>query len=270
VRVAFVAAGPTNLPHAIWLGTRGPDGAVEVTGTPITVADVAYALAPTVVTDLGGPDLHRVGERVDLVLGYETEGGRWSLARVEDVLGERRIQPIDVGPGSFDDPEWLSESALLARERLTGGGSRIVLLDTSRRSDIATPAATLCATESACPTERTDTFVHRPSSDPLAFDRDEVRAPAVVEVGGVRRIYYAGRRGTRWGIGVLIAGPDGRYFRVANEGRPVLTAGEGPFDALGVAGPAPYVDGDSLTLLHAGTDGARWRLLSASQPIRGL
>lgn len=270
VRVAFVTSGPANLPHAVFLGTRTASGLIEVSGPPITVAEVADALAPVRVLDVGGPDLHLEGTTVAMDLAFETEGGRWSLAHVEDVLGARRITAIPLGGGSYDDPERLPDGRLLARERLPGGGSRIVLLDTSRAGEPASLASGLCATESECPFSRDDDFVHRPSDDPLAFDHDEVRAPAAVEHDGVLRIYFAGRRGTRWSIGMLVAGSDPSYFRLGNDGRAVLAPGPGPFDTLGASGPAPFIDGTRLTLLYAGTDGARWRLLSASQPVRGL
>jgi hypothetical protein len=265
-RVAFVVGGAENAPHAIFVGERGADGQVTAAAEPLRIADVRSALAPAMVTDLGGPHLF-VDGTLSMYFAYESDGGLWRLGRVDDVDGARTITSVALVDGSFDDPALLPDGRLLARERLAGGGSRIVALT---GGELSAPASGLCASESACGEGRTDDYLHEPSSDPLAFDHDEVRAPVAIAHDGVVRIYYAGRRGTRWSIGMLLMGPDGTYFRRAGGGLPVLAPGTGALDALGVAGPAPHVVDGHLELLHAGTDGARWRLLAATQPVRGL
>lgn len=96
--------------------------------------------------------------------------------------------------------------------------------------------------------------------DLFAFDRDEIAAPALVTYRDARgrpieRLYYAGRRGTEWRIG-LLASSDGRRWLPIG---PVLGPDEG-FDALGVTEPAPLVEGGALRLYYVGTDGARFRI----------
>lgn len=102
-------------------------------------------------------------------------------------------------------------------------------------------------------------WVRRPQTDDLfAFDRDAVASPAMLfepEVpGALWRLYYAGRRGTRWSIGLLVS-EDGTAWRAMG---PVLgPGGDDRFDDLGVTDPAPLrVDG-SLRLYYRGTDGAQ-------------
>ena len=137
----------------------------------------------------------------------------------------------------------------------------------SLSGELPTAESDLCGARASCEA-RTDDFVLEPSTDPLAFDRDEVSAPVAITHAGVTRIYYAGRRGTRWSVGLLLQGTDRTFFRAANDGAAVLTpTGQGP-DALGVSSPAAFVDGSELVLLYAGTEGAHWRLLSARMPIR--
>lgn len=97
--------------------------------------------------------------------------------------------------------------------------------------------------------------------DLFAFDRDELASPALVqhldERGRlIERLYYAGRRGTAWRIGLLVSS-DGERWRAVG---PVLEPSAGGFDALGVMDPAPIVEADQLRLYYAGTDGTRIRI----------
>lgn len=92
--------------------------------------------------------------------------------------------------------------------------------------------------------------------DLLAFDRDDVVAPAlVVDPQGLRRLYYAGRRGTRLGVGLLVEG-SGAWRRM---GEVLGPSGVG-FDERGVTDPAPLVEDGELRLFYAGTEGNRWRI----------
>lgn len=97
-------------------------------------------------------------------------------------------------------------------------------------------------------------------NDLFAFDRDEVASPALVRYRGengqlIDRLYYAGRRGTAWRIGLLVSSDADRWVAVG----PVLEPSAG-FDALGVTDPAPIVDDGVLRLYYAGTDGTRFRI----------
>lgn len=96
-----------------------------------------------------------------------------------------------------------------------------------------------------------------------AFDADEVGAPGVVFRDGAYRIYYAGRQGTRYGIG-LIASDELAYFRRFDE---IFAGVAGQFDALGARDPDPLIVGGELWLLYTGTDGATDRIGRLVQPV---
>ena len=112
--------------------------------------------------------------------------------------------------------------------------------------------------------------VTRPRGDDLfAFDRDEVADPAVIVIDGVARLYFAGRRGTRWGIGALVF-HDADVMTWMAPPQPQVLAGDAEgFDALGVRDPAPFsieaADGTrELRLYYTGTEGVRMRIGVAS------
>lgn len=100
------------------------------------------------------------------------------------------------------------------------------------------------------------------ATDVFAFDHDEVDDPAVVFHDDVYRLYFAGRRGTRWSIGVLVS-DDGAMWRLIDDA-PALAADGTGFDALGARGPAPDVTGDAVWLYYAGDDGRVIRIGLAS------
>ena len=99
--------------------------------------------------------------------------------------------------------------------------------------------------------------------DAQAFDRDELAAPHLWrDTHGVLRLFYAGRRGSRWSIGLAIAN---RLDFVERFGESALLAGSGVgADALGARAPA-ILDhgGGEYTLLYSGLDGASERLTFA-------
>ena len=263
--VAFIShEGPSNDQPAVYVGTW-TDGTVEGAAPRLTARALASMLGSGgPVTDLASPDLFEADGAVAAFVAYE-RGERWAIARIEDLLGSPSASALELGPGDHDHPARLPDGRLLVRHRDAGASARFVLYSAGELAEIT---GGLCEARASCETARTDTFVLEPSGEPLAFDRDEVSAPVAIEHAGVTRIYYAGRRGTRWSIGMLLEGPDAGFFRLANGGAPVLAPSGQGADALGVAGPAPFVAGDALTLLYAGTDGVRWHLLSARMPLR--
>jgi hypothetical protein len=99
-------------------------------------------------------------------------------------------------------------------------------------------------------------------NDLFAFDRDELDAPSLLQVGATYRLYFAGRRGSRWSIGMLVS-PDGLRWSEPDGGALVYGGGESGFDALGVRDPEAVVDGERLYLYYAGTDGVRTRIGAA-------
>ena len=97
-----------------------------------------------------------------------------------------------------------------------------------------------------------------PQTDLFAFDRDEIGGAAVVVLGGVTRVYYAGRRGTRWSIGVLASNFGDHWAEPPNS--IVLGASDVGFDAIGTRDPATDVVDGAVHLYYAGDDGARTRI----------
>jgi hypothetical protein len=99
----------------------------------------------------------------------------------------------------------------------------------------------------------------RPGTDvaPLAFDADEIAHPTLVVSNGAYQLYFAGRRGTRWGVG-LLASDEFLYWRPIDESS-VLTP------SVGMRAPDVFVSGTELLLTSAN---ARTRTIeTASRPI---
>ena len=99
----------------------------------------------------------------------------------------------------------------------------------------------------------------------VGFDADEIAAPSLVIHRGAYHLYYAGRSGTRWSIGML-SSDELVFWRDPNAGAPVLTADGNGGDRLSVGDPEANPRGSVMELLYTGNDGARdalfraWRL----------
>lgn len=159
------------------------------------------------------------------------------------------IDPSALGVGELTGPTVLPGDRwrMVAREQGESGARLIELVSDDEGSTwtfarvIATPHA----------------------EDVFAFDRDDVYAPALIEVpagGGLTttRLYHAARRGTRSSIGLYVEG-EGTWRRIGE----VLQPGQQGFDAFGVADPAPLMESGAVRLYYAGTDGARFRIGTA-------
>ncbi|MBW2464023.1 MAG: hypothetical protein JRH11_20410, partial [Deltaproteobacteria bacterium] len=86
------------------------------------------------------------------------------------------------------------------------------------------------------------------------FAADEVAQPSLLVWDGAFHLYYAGRRGTRWAIG-LLASEDFLSFRDVAPTTPILSGDNVGFDALGVRGvDIEIVDGFAVAI-YEGTDG---------------
>lgn len=98
----------------------------------------------------------------------------------------------------------------------------------------------------------------RPSAvEPLAFDADEIAHPTLVVANGAYQLYFAGRRGTRWGVG-LFASDEFLYWRPIDDSS-VLTP------SVGLRAPDVFVTSTELLLTSAN---ARTRTIeTASRPI---
>jgi hypothetical protein len=279
-RLAFAADG------AIWIARPDGAGGFEVPGgaAPVmTQGDWAPG-------GLGDPDLVALDDRWLLFVTRVDADGRRSVARVAGGAGfEETFDPLaltdvlslpiaDAG-GDFVDVDGASayrdgaDLLIVARVQRANGSSAIVLL---RGSTDAAAAGAFSIDADLCGTGCRDTntesdathVVHSPRlAIPAAFDHDEVAAPVLERHGGVWRLYYAGRRGTRWSIGMLVS-YDLLFFRPFGEGPPLLAGSGAGADALGVSDPEPFVEDGELVLFHTGTDGAATRVLAAEQPLR--
>nr|MDQ3036962.1 hypothetical protein [Myxococcota bacterium] len=272
-RLAFAAAG------AIWIAHPDGAGGFVVPGsTPVlTAGDWAPG-------GVGDPELVAQGDRwmllftaIDLdgsrriarVVGEAGFGETFAPSAITDLVtlplddDEGRIVALD-GPSAATIGGELWVAARAIRE---GGTSSLVLLRRGADASSDFELGSVCGTGCASLDDASASPVHRAGDrGELAFDYDEVAAPALVSHGGVHRLYYAGRRGTRWAIGLLVT-YDMAFFREGNDGAPILSAsGAGP-DALGVRDPEPWIDGGLLTLFHTGTDGVATHVLTATQPI---
>lgn len=94
----------------------------------------------------------------------------------------------------------------------------------------------------------------RRAGDPSGIDRDEVADPALVRDGDAYRLYYAGRRGTRWRLGFLMS-EGGEHWYAPLVDQPLWVPEGGRFDALGVRDSAPHVVDGEVELLYRGWNG---------------
>lgn len=138
-----------------------------------------------------------------------------------------------------------------------GGGAapELVLLTLGTAGASATPSAGICGADSSCVDgARAQAHVYAARSATITFDADDVDDPALILHDHVYRLYYAGRLGSRWSIGMLIAADIG-YWRPANDGAPILAADGSGFDAVSVRAPSPIALDGALSLYYVGADG---------------
>lgn len=166
---------------------------------------------------------------------------------------ERSLDPVALGFDGIDGPSVVRDGSvwtMVARVHQGASHRFVRFLSTNE-------GATWALDGESAP----EATVREPRGhDLFAFDRDEIAAPALVAVTDAlgrrtHRLYYAGRRGTQWSIG-LLASRDMRHWVSTGA---VLGPGDA-FDMLGVADPAPHVEEGILRLYYAGTDGTRWRI----------
>ncbi len=219
-------------------------------GTPALEGGDAWA------TRLSDPALRWNGTTLELwFTGYD-EGEQGSIARVLAPVGSESFAWADVErllPGtesaSYSEPAPLGTSTLALVERASRG--EVLALFVSDGTTW-TRSATL----------------REPSGALAAFARDAVASPELVSSGGVQRLYFAGRRGQRWSIGVLVS-PDGERWVEPQDGALVREPSGAGFDALGVRDPSVVIDEDTLRLFYTGLDGERARIgvaLGAAPP----
>lgn len=217
------------------------------------------------------PDLAFEGGRWVLFVAGEANG-RSSLFRAEaDLPAGLYASPgelaMSASVGSLDAPTRIASDRILARETdLESGATRIVELAridgaAGLESDFADG---ICGVDDVCesPEDRRTRYILTQRTGNV-FDADEVDSPSVVSLGGAYRLYYAGRRGTRWTTSVVVS-EDGAYWRrisQTNAGSDVVLGPESGIGALGVRGVSASSAGGVVTLVfeaYGGTRSAIW------------
>ncbi len=273
--LAFTATSMLDPTHpGIFVATRQTDGTFHVQAPGVGAQPL---LAPAPGEQLSGPALgatadgrwilyaarvHADGSR-SLVVATSSDASPLSLGSISDLV-------ISGQTGDFSAPAIVPghSDRLVARHvpggaELTSRTPELVLLVVTPGAGTAAQAGGLCGADSSCADGvRSEQTVYAARATSVAFDADDVSDPAIVFYDHVYRLYYAGRLGSRWSIGMLVT-VDLGYWRVANEGRPILAAdGEGE-DAVSVRAPAPFVEDGQLWLYYVGSDGDRSTLLRA-------
>lgn len=266
--LAFAAPQVGNITAtALYVAAREADGDFHVRATPSAPQPV---LAPAVGEALRDPALLDQGDTFSLFATRVAASGVRSLVHASGGAAHSLAfaAPTDLSvtglDGQLDAPAPLPAATgatlqrVVARHTPASGPTELVMLTLPVDADITTGA--FAADTAVCGAECTDgmrdqRLIHAARTGTVAFDADEVAAPAVVLVNDVYRVYYAGRHGGRWEIGMLIAADPG-YWRAAHGGTPVFSPSGTGFDAISVMDPAPVVENGRLTLYYAASDGA--------------
>jgi hypothetical protein len=260
VLLAFAAPSMGGASLAIFVATRHPDGTFHVENDAAVLQPVLVGATGQAITD---PVLRDDGDHWTLFATLRSGGTSrlvMSTGGADHALVFGSLLPISVAglSGDFDSPATIPgvPGSLIARHG-TGAGSEIVVLELS---DTSSPGAyapddDICGADDTClGEERESQRIHAARVGSFAFDADEVASPSVIMVNHVYRLYYAGRRGSRWSIGMLIAADLG-FWRSTNEGLPVLDADGTGFDAVSVMEPSAVNEGGALSIYYVGSNG---------------
>lgn len=240
---AFTSAGD------VYLARRSADGvwSLGASGAPVLVAAAGESLQH--------PELLREADRYVFYVTRASASGT-SLARAEGALGHAESfsdLTLVVLPADARDVEAPSlvrfAGALRMAVKVTHQGSpAIVLLDAED------PAGTRFVWTGG---RIEDSIVVRASTDRARFDSDEVSDPELVEDGArLLRLYYAGRRGTRWALGSRVAGNLSTWRAPLEDA--VLSASRAGHDSLWVRHPSAVFSDGQLELFYTAFDGVRF------------
>lgn len=273
--LAFTATTMLDPTHTgIFVATREPDGSFHVRAPS---AGTQPLLAPTGGDQLVGPALGTTSDdRWILYAARVHADGTRGLIVSESVdtsplsLGAPSNLDVPDQGGDFDSPAIVPghPDRLVARHvptaaELSTRTPELVLLEVTPGSGTAAQAGGLCGADATCADGvRSERTVYAAREATIAFDADDVSDPAIVYYDQVYRLYYAGRHGSRWSIGMLIT-VDLGYWRASNAGLPILGPDGNGEDAVSVRGPAPLVEDGHLSLYYVGSDGERTTLLHA-------
>ncbi|MEM9192322.1 MAG: hypothetical protein AAGF12_24320 [Myxococcota bacterium] len=105
-----------------------------------------------------------------------------------------------------------------------------------------------------------------PTMTSLDFDAHEIAAPALHIQNGAYHLYYGGRNGLRWSIGVLVS-DDLRFWRRLES--PVLEGADTPEERIGVRGPDAFFSDGAVHLVYDAEGSVDARLGHATRPATG-
>jgi hypothetical protein len=239
----------------VHLARLAPDGTPTLGGSGDVNLPVLRAAPGETLRD---PELVREEDRWAIYV-TRVRGAARSLARAEGQAGFAEVfaDPVDVVGGeglSAPSVARFRGETLVAAVSADESSSSIWLFELV--DGVLVPRGDL--TEPVVRVQRTR--IH-------PFDADEVGGPALyVDAAGILRLYYAGRRGTRWSIGMRASG-DGQSWPYVGE-EPVLEPADSGPSALGVLDPSVVVLDGRTHLFHTATDGASFRIARATGATR--
>ncbi len=274
--MAFASGGSIWLAHPVGSGFEVTAGAGPA---------LAQGSMPGMWFD--HPDLLALDSRWVLFVSARTEGGVPNVLRVdgpegwEPTFAADALRPVftpepSLGPDAvigLESPSAarVGDTVLLAARAVHADGhTGLVLLSGGSAPDASFTLQDVCGTGCTDPATETSRALHVPSIDAFAFDHDEVDAPSLqARRDGVTLLYFAGRRGTRWAVGLLVghraASPGSPFvFRPASPSGPLLAGSGIGLDRLGVRDPEPFEDAGGARLFYTGSDGVSTRVLAAS------
>lgn len=242
--VAFALSGDVHLARGTASGSwmLGGSGRVE-----------APVLVPEPGERFDDPELLREDDRFVVYLTHVTPGGT-TVARALGEAGHAEVfgrpealtLPDDLtyaeSPSVVDDDgvRWLAVRTFVEDE------PRVVLLEATDGDGLAFDWAGGTLEDSV--------LVSRRADDRLRFDTDEVSDPElVIDGAGLMRVFYAGRRGTRWGIGVRVSGDRATWREPVDHA--VLAGSGAGHDALWARHPTATITDGRLELFYTASDG---------------
>ncbi len=232
----------------------------------VLLAAAPTADAPTVIvatTYTPSPTLGRPGT-LDTLLREVVSASAFPTLPLG---GAPAVTPVSVDGPTARRVDALASTLFLARVRYSDGHSEIRVVPSQPDNAAGFESADPGAAGRDADGVTTNGLVHASQPrDASAFDRDEVADPQVVEIGGVVRVLYAGRRGTRWSIGTIVASPAVSHFIPVSSEPQLSPTGTG-FDALGVSEPQLVLRAGTQWLYFAGSDGARRGIGVAHQAL---
>jgi hypothetical protein len=106
-------------------------------------------------------------------------------------------------------------------------------------------------------------------SNEASFDADELGHPSLTVHDGAWQLTYAGRRGSRWAIGLLVS-DDAVWWRPIREEDGVFASARTDADVVGVTAPDTASAGDRIDMVYLALDGVGTRVYETSRAASPL